>query len=227
MNTSLNAFQEARKCFREGTQFTKDLSYNEWSQKPVDHQAAILFVQFYNQITMAWYKASERYPFIDEEDALSIAMQYLQKQVERNLMTEEKFTPGYIYTVSWNAISGLGWTQRDQNRYANEVSEVVETSEGQVSLYDTVIDSQSGDFDTLLQDREMMNLIANMGEKTQKVLNYLLNGESLKKVSKRSKAHGIDPLTSVEVKEDEVPEIIEELKKVLYSYAVEKGYAIA
>lgn len=224
---TLNAFQEARNCFREGTQFSSDLTFEEWSQKPADHQAAILFVQFYNQITMAWYKASERYPFIDEEDALSIAMQYLQKQVARDLMTKERFTPQYIYQVSWNAISGLGWTQRDQNRYANEVSEVVETSEGEVSLYDTVVDSQSGDFDTLLQDREMMSIIANMGDKTQKVLNYLLNGESLKKVSKRSKSHGIDPLTDVEVKEDEVSEILEELKKALYSYAVEKGYAPA
>lgn len=225
--TSINAFREARNCFAEGTQFISNLTFQEWSEKPEDLKAAILFVQFYNEVTMAWYKTAERYPFVDEEDSLAIIMQYLQKQVDRNLMTEDKFNSAYIYQVAWNASSGLGWTQRDQNRYANEVSEVVQTAEGEVSLYDTAVDSQSGDFDSILRDKEMMAIIANMGDKTQKVLNYLLNEESLRKVSTRNKTHDIDPLADVSVKNDEVEEIINEIKKVLLPFAIEKGYATA
>lgn len=227
MNTSFYSFKNARNCFSEGAQFSSDLTFEEWSQKPEDLKAAILFVQFYNQITMAWDKAFQRYQFIDEEDALSIAMQYLQKQVDRNLMTEERFTPQYIYQVAWNAISALGWTRRDQDRSANEVSEVVQTSEGEVSLYDTVVDSQSGDFEEILNNRELMNIIANLDDKSQKVLNHLVNGESLWKVRPSSPTYESDPLANVSVSKKEVPQIIEDLKKLLYSYAVEKGYAFA
>lgn len=77
---NFTAFYDARNLFIEQTRYTEPLSYEEWKAKPEDLKAALLFVQFFDQITLAWDKANTL-NFIESEEGVETMMQYLQKQI--------------------------------------------------------------------------------------------------------------------------------------------------
>ena len=76
-----NQFRETRKLYINYLQYTKPLSYVEWVALPEDHKAAALFVQYFDQIELAWYKAKSF--FTSEEDGVYTVMQYLMKNVDK------------------------------------------------------------------------------------------------------------------------------------------------
>lgn len=212
-----NAFNETRNLFITGTGYTRPLSYEEWIMIPSEHKAAVLFVQFYDQITLAWYKTKSF--FVLEEDGVSTMLQYLVKNVPLIESDPKRFKPAYIYKVAYNCLYCISHDiKRDIERYENEVSNIVMSGEDQLDLFDTVV-GKSDIYDEILK-QEFWAVIENMGLKTQKVINHLLNGESLDKVSKRSKTYETDPLRDIAVSVDEMEAIIADLKKKLARYSM-------
>ena len=82
MAAKFAAFHDTRNLLIESTQYTKPLTYAEWSKQPDSLKAGLLFVQFYNEITLAWDKANT-IDFIDAEEGVSTVLQYLEKQVRQ------------------------------------------------------------------------------------------------------------------------------------------------
>lgn len=80
--TRLAEFYNTRNLFIEYTGYKKPLSYEEWSHKPDRLKAGLLFVQFYNEITLAWMKA-DSLDFGDDAEGVSTILQYLEKQVSQ------------------------------------------------------------------------------------------------------------------------------------------------
>lgn len=78
------AFYNTRKMFIECLNYTKPLSFEEWKASPDDLKAAILFVQFFNEITAAWSKA-DTLNWGDDAEGVTTVLQYLEKQVRQKL----------------------------------------------------------------------------------------------------------------------------------------------
>ena len=137
--------------------------------------------------------------------------------VEKIKEQPKRFSSAYIYKVAYNCLYCISHDiKRDRDRYENETSNIVSCGEDQLDLFDTV--SENIDFDEELSKEAFWRTIENMGLPTNKVINYLLNGESLDKVSKRSKSYETDPLRDVSVSLDEMEAIINELRKQLAKF---------
>lgn len=78
--SSFAAFHDTRNLFIEYTGYTKPLSFEDWQKEPDDLKAAILFVQFYNEICLAWDKA-DPLDFGDDSEGVSTILQYLRKNI--------------------------------------------------------------------------------------------------------------------------------------------------
>lgn len=211
-----NAFAETRKQFIMGTRYSRPLSYEEWMMIPEEHKAAVLFVQFYDEITLAWYKTKSF--FVVEEDGVSTTLQYLIKNVPIIENDPKRFKSSYIYRVAYNCLYCISHDiKRDIERWEKEVSNIVCYGEDQLDLFDTISASNCNAQEELDKE-EFWALIENMGVKTQKVVNHLLNGESLNKVSKRSASYATDPLRDISVSVDEMEQIIAELRVKLSKF---------
>lgn len=76
------AFYDTRKLLIESTGYTSPLTFEEWKAQPDSLKAGLLFIQFFNEITLAWDKANTL-DFIEAEDGVSTVCQYLEKQVKQ------------------------------------------------------------------------------------------------------------------------------------------------
>lgn len=175
-----NAFAETRKLFTSYTNYTQPLSYDEWSAVADENKATVLFVQFYDEITLAWYKTKSF--FVLEEDGVSTILQYLVKNVPIIQKDSKKFTPNYIYRVAYNCLYCISHDiKRDIERWERETSNIVGYEDRELDLFDSVAASTSEFCETAAQ-AEFWRIIESMGPDTLKVVNYLLNEEqSLKK----------------------------------------------
>ena len=116
---TMNIFKDTYMMFKQAIDcYSYDLSsYYEWKQLPKSMRAAGLYVQFYEQITLAYYKNKKSYPFIEEETAVETVIQYLMKNVDKIIWQKSRYTPNYIYTVAFKAIYPLGRIRRDLEDY--------------------------------------------------------------------------------------------------------------
>ena len=203
-------FKEAFNRFKSFSGYTQPMSWEEWvALGDQDVQVTILYCQFYNEITLAWYKA--RAEFVPDEDGLSCVLQYLTKNVPIILSDSNKFHPAYIYRISYNCMDCLRYVQRDINRYNTETSNIVVYDGEELDLCD-LAPHRDMEYEAIQNRRNFWALIASMGPEVEKVVNHLINDESLRRVSKRSQSYGIDPLTDVSVSEERMQEIIDQLR---------------
>lgn len=72
-------FKETYNLLKDYTHYTKPLSYNEWLALADDYKVGVLFVQFYEQISLAWYKLKTKAAI--EEECVSEVLAYLSKNV--------------------------------------------------------------------------------------------------------------------------------------------------
>lgn len=79
--SSFAAFHDTRLLFIETLGYKSPLSFEDWKAQPDDLKAAFLFVQFYNEITLAWDKA-DSLDFGDDTEGVTTILQYLEKQVK-------------------------------------------------------------------------------------------------------------------------------------------------
>lgn len=127
--TTKNEFAIARELFASYVKYVNPLSYDEWLSVADDCKAAVLYCQFYDQITLAWYKLKSVYS--NEADGVDEVLQYLQKNVDVIKKNSARFSGAYIYRVAYNCLYCLC---RDPNRYKaayeNEISNITCASDG-------------------------------------------------------------------------------------------------
>ena len=215
---NLNALYETRNLFISYTSYVKSLSFEQWKAVPEDQKAAVLFVQFFEQICMAYNKVN-RFDVLPCEDAVSIVLQYLQKNVALILEQPNRFTPAYIYKVSYNCIYCILEGEKLQKRLA-ETSSTIECDGQELNLFDALgigSDSAEDEYELNSLGDQIWKVIEDSGLEAKKVANYLLSGDlkDLKKVSKNAKNYAADPLRDIEVSVDSLDAIIQELREKL------------
>ena len=204
----ITQFREAYNNFAAATNYTRPLSFEEWVNKPSEQKAVLLFVQFYDQINLAKYKADAS--FVSDDDELSCVLQYLNKNVSKIEDTPSKFNEKYIYRVAYNCMDCLRYIQRDKERAARETSSTIDYEGDTLSLYDLV--SNDTDFLHQIEVEDLWNTIEGMDISVHKVIDHILNGTSLKKSRVRSANRAKDPYADVEVTPEDEEEIMEYLR---------------
>jgi hypothetical protein len=216
------AFQQTRSMYLNYTNYSKPLSFDEWNSLDIDHKIAVLFVQFYDEISLAWTKANA-FDFITGEEGVSTMCQYLQKNVPRIEQDPKRFSSAYIYRVAYNCLYCICHDRKcDKDRWEYETSNIIVKDGSEYDLFDTAADRNGTAYDSYQKkqfENEFWSIVRSLGDSAEKVLRYLSSGDvkDLKKVNARSKNYKSDPLRDVEVTLDEANDIIEKLKEKFLS----------
>ena len=214
----MSQFRASRNLFLESVHdYQFPLTYEAWANAPADYKAVLLFVNFFDQIELAWYNERFSYGRAEDDDAVSEVLQYLMKNVAKIEADPKRFTPSYIYRVAANCISCVGASQTAINHDKLEVSNEVTGDDGSViNLYD-LEPSEDEDYEIRQAREAIQAIVERMGLKAQKVVNKLINPTDALSVT-RNKNIG-DKLQDVSVSRKEYEEIIKELRVQLAPYA--------
>ena len=204
----MSQFRDTRNLYLDYLSgFEFPLTYESWLNADDELKAVLLFVNFFDQIELAWYKT--RFSFVLEEDAVSQVNVYLMKNVPFIEKEEKRFRPSYIYTVAANCLRSLTYIERDINREKLETPNEVSVGDDIVDLYD-LAPSHDDTYEVQQAKEAIWDIISKMGPKAEKVVNYLLNpDDSLAAARKKS---GKDRLECVEVTKDEFAAILDQLR---------------
>lgn len=175
-------FYEARKMFRDYTGFEDPLSYEQWMSRPQEHKAAILYVQYFDQILLAWYKTKSFYA--SEEEGVETALQYLLKNVPIIESNPKRFNEKYIYRVSYNCLYCISHDRKcDRERFELEMSNVVASGEDEFDLFDTVASSNVVDYDdeAIEIKQWFWETIEDLGQDAYSVAKQIIDGGKLPK----------------------------------------------
>lgn len=208
---------ETRNFYRNFLDLTKDLSFEEWNALPRAHKAVALYLQFFNEIVLAWEKANT-IDFINCEDGVEIVNQYLEKNVSIIEQHPERFTARYIYKVAYNCMYCICHDRKcDKERLENETSAIVNKDGQEYDLTSTATTGETADgiYETESIEKEFWAVIEDNGMEAEKVMRYLLsnNAMDLKKLAKQNKAYAVDPLRDIQVSMEEAQGIIERLRE--------------
>lgn len=144
----MNTFYETRNLFKNYIQYTKPLSYVQWLALNDDHKAAALYVQFFNEILLAWNKAKSYDG--DDDEAVETVLQYLIKNTEIIKKNPDRFKASYIYRVAYNCLYCICHDRKcDKERREFEISAIQCDSQGdEFNLLDSFIrDSDSVEYE--------------------------------------------------------------------------------
>lgn len=179
-------FREAKERYESAIGKKAPITFDEWFSLPDSHKAAALFINFYNQITLAWTKAKADYT--EDEDGLSTVMQYLMKNVPIIEANPNKYSETYIYRVAYNCMGCLRRNKTDVARCKECVSEW----HSKDSCYGGSDESSYFDFIGMDELADKLHLAADIlydlyGEldrDEKAVINNILKGTRLTKKSK-------------------------------------------
>ena len=133
--TSNSEFYNTYKLYREYIGYKHDYSYRQWLRLPERFKAAALYVQFYNEITLAWYKVKTEWSF--EEEGVECINQYLLKNVEKIIADKKRFTPQYIYKVAYNCLYCLCIDPtKNKMRYQSETPSSFNVGDDELDWFD-------------------------------------------------------------------------------------------
>lgn len=218
----------------------ESLNYESWMAIPDSYKSAALFVNFYPHIKAAWNSAKGA--GVDEEDGIECVLQYLEKNVEKIKSNPNRYTSKYIYSVSWNSMGCLRRTKSAQLRPRFEVSNIAtDATDEEFDLFDSVVDIDHNVEVDVVADAERDEFWADIEalfmpkdkdgnptddskavlkcHKYEKVIQYLLNGESLGKAREKVINENPDnPLLPVSVSRRDFERIIKDLRVKLEKY---------
>ena len=223
MSVNYSPFISTKQMFVEYlTGYSFPISFETWLASDEEEKAALLFVNFYDQIVLAFSRSNAAY--VLSEDAVSTILMVLTKNatilqtVENG---EKRFTPNYFYTVAWGAFYSLVRSIANKSRDEHEICNEIENSDSDVSI--NLFDFAPSHDDTceMRQAKEAVwDIIAHMGPKAEKVVNHLINPkDTLHKISKSSSEYDSDRLADVSVTPSEYESILAALKIQLAPYA--------
>lgn len=182
-------FYEARRLFINHINYTDPYSYEEWVALPDDHKTVALYIQYFNEIILAWYKTKSFYA--SEEEGVETVLQYLHKNVPILEENKKKFNERYIYRVAYNCLYCISHDRLiDEARWELETSNICPTSDGEINMFDLIEDNDaSSEFD--LSDRAIRAKfweIVDSDPDMAALVNNILNGEKLGFRGKRKEA---------------------------------------
>ena len=216
---------QTRNFFREYlSKYPLKPTFEEWNNAAPDHKACLLYVTFFQQVTLAWYNAiaSRDIAYVSQEDAVSTVLQYFMKNVPLIEANPALYNERYIYRVCYNCIGCLPRSVTEKTRSESEMSN--EYSEngplGTVSLdLCDLIPSDADDPETHQIKEAIWTIIEHMGVKAEKVVNHIINpSDSLHRIAQSSPERPFDRLADVSVSNAEYESIIEELRVKLAPY---------
>ena len=222
MSANNYQFLQTRNMFQDYLSgYPKNLTYEEWKNADAEDKAALLYVTFYKEVTLAWYNAivSRDITYVSQEDGVSTTLQYLMKNVDLIDADPNLYDKRYIYTVCYNCIGCLPRSVKEKaradNELSNEYSEVGPLGEISIDLWD-ILPSDMEDLETQETKEAIWNIIQHMGPKAEKVVNHLINPkDTIHRISMSSSERPIDRLADVTVSASEYEEIVAELKQKL------------
>lgn len=198
---AVNPFKATQIMFKEYLGWEGPTTYEEWMACDESDKAAILYVQFYDQITLAWYKTKSFYTL--EEDGVSTVLQYLMKNVPVIEKAESRFSAPYIYRVAYNCLYCICHDIKiDRERFEKETSNIQGTEDGDsVDLFALI---ESGfSIEAEISRDNFWRIIESLGEDTLTFVDCTINGTRLP-AGMKAKA----------------PKIIAELKIALAQYDI-------
>lgn len=205
----MSQFRTTRNLYLESLSgFEFPLTYDAWLNADDEHKAVLLFVNFFAEIELAWYKT--RFSFVNEEDAVSQVSLYLVKNVDFIKADEKRFTANYIYRVAENCLKSLTYIERDINREKFECPNDVELDGETVNLYD-LTPSEDDPIEIQHAKEAVWDIIDKMGLKTKKVVNRLINPDD-PLAAARGNTNPDDRLRDVSVSKAEFASILEDLR---------------
>lgn len=175
------SFGATYKMFAEYLGYNEEspLSYDDWMKIPDDRKTAVLYVQFYPEITLAWSKTKT--DAATEEAAVETVIQYLMKNTPKIENNPNRFKPGYIYKVAYNCLYCVsidpykGQTAAG-SWYNNTQSPYITVGDDELDLFDYIPDGSNRQ-DTF-DSAEFWAIIESMGEDTLSVVAKLLGDNS-------------------------------------------------
>lgn len=170
---AVDAFKAAQIMFKEYLGWQGPTTYDEWQDCDEGDKAAILYVQFYEQITLAWYKTKSFYAV--EEDGVSTVLQYLEKNVPVIERDPKRFTPSYIYRVAYNCLYCICHDIKvDRERYEKETSNIQSTSDSEeVDIFNLLASGFS--IESELASERFWKAVESLGEDTLTWVDCTLN----------------------------------------------------
>ena len=176
----MGAFYTTRNFYRDYINYENPLSYDEWLAIADDNKAAVLYVQFYDQITLAWQKVKSFYTL--EEDGVSTMMDYLIKNVELIKADKKRFSPRYIYRVAFNCLYCICHDLlRPRQTFENECSNLISCGEDTLDLFDLAAANDDDDISITLmsskEDENFWKLFEDTDVDTQTVISRLIGEE--------------------------------------------------
>lgn len=194
-------FYETRSLFRSYINYTSPYSFDQWNSLPEDHKAAALYVQYFDQIILAWFKA--KLPTATDEEGVETVCQYLLKNVPIIEKYPKRFTPAYIYKVAYNCIACINYGQKSFDKLKLEMSDVVDMGDGTLgSLFDHIDDTKSKIDIEDKYDRARFWALIESDEDVKTVVDNILNSKKFPR----------------NFKEDRKEEALKKLREVLSEY---------
>lgn len=142
VTNSNSQFYKTYQIYRNYVGYTKPLTYRQWLRLDDRLKVGALYCQFYNEITLAWYKVYTKWSI--EEEGVECINQYLEKNVEKIKASKKRFDPRYIYKVAYNCLYCVCIDpSRNKDRYFAETSENFSSGEDELSWFDLVGDNVS------------------------------------------------------------------------------------
>lgn len=218
-------FRETYKCLSSQLHYNgSDMKYSTWMRKQPEHKAAFLYVNFFSAVQSAWYKKSS-FKFIDEAEAVSLVLQYLQKNVAKIEHDRNRYKPSYIHTVCVNCMSILHWRKCDRERNEKETSLIFEHDGEEfeiLSILPGTDDSEYEDPQVEYGVPDLEDVLCKLcDDKYAKLIYHLINPQmSLRRVSKKNVNYDCNPFSDVYVPQSEVPCMIENIRKIAKAYIV-------
>lgn len=222
MSAENHQFNQTYAMFRDYLSgYPKKLTYEEWNKADAEDKAALLYVHFFKEVTLAWNNSTVAHEivYVTQEDGISTVLQYLMKNVDKISNDPKRFTPQYIYTVCYNCLRSLVRTRStDKHRSTHDISHKYTEGDVSVDLFD-LVPSDDDDLETAEIKEAVWEVIRHMGPKAEKVVNHIINPkDTLKRVTRNSAAGKMDRLADISVSEEEYAEIVAELKIKLAPY---------
>lgn len=170
---TVNPFKATFNMFREYLGYVRPLTYSEWMEVDPEDKAAVLYVQFYDQITLAWYKSRSFYA--QEEDGVSTMMQYLIKNVPVLEKDPKRFSERYIYRVAYNCLYCICHDIKvDKDRYELETSNIQATDgDDEVDLFNLVQSNFS--IQTTINKEKFWAVVMSMDDDVLTFVDCLIN----------------------------------------------------
>lgn len=98
-------FYATYKMFAEYLSYSGPVIFNEWDMLDDDKKAAWLYVQYFDEVLLAWMKCNR--PYVCEQEAVETLLQYLCKNVKVVHDNPNRFNERYIYRISFNSLYPL------------------------------------------------------------------------------------------------------------------------